>query len=101
MLIAGPGGVAMRTDCVDLCNEIIVIAPARQSIPPRAPDRGASAAPLRPAQAAGCFDSNRKSPLAPIELLLCSERAGSPMPSPDTLLTSRSVHAQRKEYLLR
>jgi ClpX C4-type zinc finger len=41
VLIAGPGGVAICTECVDFCNEIIADARARQSIPPRAPGQGA------------------------------------------------------------
>jgi len=38
VLIAGPGGVAICTECVDLCNEIIADAQARRSIPLRGPD---------------------------------------------------------------
>jgi hypothetical protein len=38
-LIAGPGGVAICTECVDLCNEIIADARARGSTPPRGPGR--------------------------------------------------------------
>ena len=34
-LIAGPGGMAICTECVDLCNEIIADARAMGSIPPR------------------------------------------------------------------
>jgi ATP-dependent Clp protease ATP-binding subunit ClpX len=41
VLIAGPGGVAICTQCVDLCNEIIADARARQSIPARGPHQGA------------------------------------------------------------
>jgi ATP-dependent Clp protease ATP-binding subunit ClpX len=40
-LIAGPGGVAICTECVDLCNEIIADARARGSTPPRGPSRRA------------------------------------------------------------
>jgi ATP-dependent Clp protease ATP-binding subunit ClpX len=42
VLIAGPGGVAICTECVDFCIEIIADARARQSIPPRGQDQGAS-----------------------------------------------------------
>jgi hypothetical protein len=38
-LIAGPGGVAICTECVDLCNEIIADARAKGSTPPRGPHR--------------------------------------------------------------
>ncbi len=41
VLIAGPGGVAICTECVDLCNEIIADVRARQSIPARGPGQGA------------------------------------------------------------
>ena len=34
VLIARPGGVAICAECVDLCNEIIADARARQSIAP-------------------------------------------------------------------
>ena len=44
VLIARPGGVAICTECVDLCNEIIADARARQSMPPRGPDQGAPGA---------------------------------------------------------
>jgi hypothetical protein len=36
MLIAGPS-VAICTECIDLCNEIIADARASGSIPPRSP----------------------------------------------------------------
>jgi len=41
VLIAGPGGVAICTECVDLCNEVIADARARRSMPPPGPDQGA------------------------------------------------------------
>jgi ATP-dependent Clp protease ATP-binding subunit ClpX len=41
VLIAGPGGVVICTECVDFCNEIIADARARQTIPLRGPDQGA------------------------------------------------------------
>ena len=44
VLIAGPGGVAICTECVDFCNEIIADARARLSGPPRGPDQGAPGA---------------------------------------------------------
>jgi ATP-dependent Clp protease ATP-binding subunit ClpX len=44
VLIAGPGGVAICTECVDFCNEIIADARERLSMPPRGPDQGASGA---------------------------------------------------------
>jgi len=44
LLIAGPGGVAICTECVDLCNEIIADARARESIPPQAPGQRAPGA---------------------------------------------------------
>ncbi len=44
VLIAGPGGVAICTECVDFCNEIIADAQARLSMPPRGPDQGAPGA---------------------------------------------------------
>ena len=44
VLIAGPGGVAICTECVDFCNEIIADARARLSMPPRGPDHGAPGA---------------------------------------------------------
>jgi ATP-dependent Clp protease ATP-binding subunit ClpX len=40
-LIAGPGGVAICTECVDLCNEIIADARARGFRPPRGPGQRA------------------------------------------------------------
>lgn len=40
-LIAGPGGVAICTECVDLCNEIIADARVKGSIPPRKPGQRA------------------------------------------------------------
>jgi ATP-dependent Clp protease ATP-binding subunit ClpX len=43
-LIAGPGGVAICTECVDLCNEIIADARAMGSIPPRGPGQRAPGA---------------------------------------------------------
>jgi ATP-dependent Clp protease ATP-binding subunit ClpX len=39
VLIARPGGVAICTECVDLCNEIIADARARRSMPPLGPDQ--------------------------------------------------------------
>ncbi len=36
-LIAGPGGAAICTECVDLCNEIIADSRAMGFIPPRGP----------------------------------------------------------------
>lgn len=44
VLIARPGGVAICTECVDLCNEIIADARARLSMPPQGPDQGAPSA---------------------------------------------------------
>jgi ATP-dependent Clp protease ATP-binding subunit ClpX len=39
VLIAGPGGVAICAECVDLCQEIIADARVRQSTPDQgAPD---------------------------------------------------------------
>jgi ATP-dependent Clp protease ATP-binding subunit ClpX len=43
VLIAGPGGVAICTECVDFCNEIIADARVRQSMRP-GPDQGAPGA---------------------------------------------------------
>jgi ATP-dependent Clp protease ATP-binding subunit ClpX len=43
-LIVGPGGVAICTECVDLCNEIIADARARGSMPPRGPGQRAPGA---------------------------------------------------------
>jgi ATP-dependent Clp protease ATP-binding subunit ClpX len=40
-LIAGPGGVAICTECVDLCNVIIADARAQGPTPPRSPGRRA------------------------------------------------------------
>lgn len=36
-LVAGPGGVAICTECVDLCNEIIADSRAAGPMPPRRP----------------------------------------------------------------
>ena len=44
VLIAGPGGVAICTECVDFCNEIIADARARLSMSPRGQDQGAPGA---------------------------------------------------------
>jgi len=41
VLIAGPGGVAICTECVDLCHEIIADARVRRPILPQGPDQGA------------------------------------------------------------
>jgi ATP-dependent Clp protease ATP-binding subunit ClpX len=41
VLVAGPGGVTICTECVDFCNEIIADARVRLATPPQGPEQDA------------------------------------------------------------